>query len=100
MAEISAWTSESSGSLRPTVELSEQGHRTVHGMIEEIEAIDQAVRRLDSSLELINEIADQTNLLALNAAIEASAWAPPARGLLGGGRRDPLAGGGLGRDGR
>jgi ABC-type transporter Mla subunit MlaD len=72
MAEISAWTSESSSSLRPTVELSEQGHRTVHGMIEEIDAIDQAVRRLDSSLELINEISDQTNLLALNAAIEAS----------------------------
>jgi ABC-type transporter Mla subunit MlaD len=72
MADISAWTSESSSSLRPTLDLSEQGHRTVHGMIEEINAIDQAVRRLDASLELINEIADQTNLLALNAAIEAS----------------------------
>jgi methyl-accepting chemotaxis protein len=72
MAEISAWTSESSEGLRPTLDMSEQGHRTVHGMIEEIGAIDQAVRRLDASLELINEIADQTNLLALNAAIEAS----------------------------
>jgi ABC-type transporter Mla subunit MlaD len=72
MADISAWTSESLSSLRPTLDLSEQGHRTVHGMIEEIGAIDQAVRRLDASLELINEIADQTNLLALNASIEAS----------------------------
>ncbi len=72
MAEISTWTSESSGGLQPTLDLSEQGHRTVHGMVEEIGAIDQAVRKLDASLELINEIADQTNLLALNAAIEAS----------------------------
>ena len=72
MADISGWTAESSGTLRPTLDLSDQGHRTVHGMVEEIGAIDQAVRRMDASLELINEIADQTNLLALNAAIEAS----------------------------
>ncbi len=72
MADISGWTAESSGTLRPTLDLSDQGHRTVHGMIEEIGAIDQAVRRMNASLELINEIADQTNLLALNAAIEAS----------------------------
>jgi len=80
MAEISTWTGESSASLRPTLDLSEQGHRTVHGMIDEIGAIDQAVRRLDASLELINEIADQTNLLALNAAIEASRLGNSASG--------------------
>ncbi len=80
MAQISSWTSESSDGLRPTLDLSEQGHRTVYGMVEEIGAIDQAVRRLDSSLELINEIADQTNLLALNAAIEASRLGTSATG--------------------
>jgi ABC-type transporter Mla subunit MlaD len=80
MAEISAWTRESAQGLRPTLDLSEQGHRTVHGMIGEIVAIDQAVHRLDASLELINEIADQTNLLALNAAIEASRVGTAATG--------------------
>jgi ABC-type transporter Mla subunit MlaD len=80
MAQISAWTSESADGLQPTLDLSEQGHRTVHGMVEEIGAIDQAVRRLDASLDLINEIADQTNLLALNAAIEASRLGTSATG--------------------
>jgi hypothetical protein len=80
MAQISSWTTESSSGLRPTLDLSEQGHRTVHGMIDEIGALDQAVRRLDASLELINEIADQTNLLALNAAIEASRLGTAATG--------------------
>ncbi len=80
MAQISSWTSESSDGLRPTMDLSDQGRRTVHGMVEEIGAIDQAVRRLDASLELINEIADQTNLLALNAAIEASRLGTSATG--------------------
>jgi methyl-accepting chemotaxis protein len=72
MAEISARTDESSGTLRHSLEGSGQGGRAVRRMIEEMAAIDQAARKMDSSLELINEISDQTNLLALNASIEAS----------------------------
>ncbi|MBA7623255.1 hypothetical protein ES703_30649 [subsurface metagenome] len=72
MAKISDSTDISVKSVKRTVEFSESGNLIVHRVIDEILAIHEVVEQMDSSLELINEIADQTNLLALNANIEAS----------------------------
>jgi len=72
MAGISSSTNGSANALKQTLDISDHGQSMVHRMVDEIGAITEAVQRMDSAMELINEIADQTNLLALNAAIEAS----------------------------
>ncbi len=72
MGRITESTNRSAQSIRQTLDVSTRGNQTMHRMIAEISDIHEVAEHMDSSLDLINEIADQTNLLALNAAIEAS----------------------------
>ncbi|BDU40790.1 putative Methyl-accepting chemotaxis protein [Vibrio nigripulchritudo MADA3029] len=64
-------------SARSTDALSQKVQEAVSVVTE----LNQATKRIESVLEVINDIADQTNLLALNAAIEAARAGASGRGF-------------------
>jgi methyl-accepting chemotaxis protein len=78
-----------------SLDQTEQGHRSVDGLIEEVAQVENTVHQIAVSVkefvdstrsiagmtQQVKEIADQTNLLALNAAIEAARAGEQGRGF-------------------
>lgn len=100
--EVSVTTQEVSNSLEFVAEISqsstqaaEQGATVIGAAINSIEEIgvilnsaaghiqqlEEASTKIDSVMDIINDIAEQTNLLALNAAIEAARAGEQGRGF-------------------
>ena len=61
--------------------MAEEGGRVVHEAVNAINEINEASRRIEEIITVINEIAFQTNLLALNAAVEAARAGEQGRGF-------------------
>ncbi len=61
--------------------LAEDGGRIVGQMVDQMQAIDAASRRITDIIAVIEGIAFQTNMLALNAAVEAARAGEQGRGF-------------------
>ncbi|MEQ8397861.1 methyl-accepting chemotaxis protein [Thalassobaculum sp.] len=72
--EISSKISQSSSRAREAADQAETTNQRV-------ESLEQAARRIDTVVTLIQDIAEQTNLLALNATIEAARAGEAGKGF-------------------
>lgn len=72
--EISSQTQRSTETVRESVKLTQDGDRSAA-------ALQQAVERVQSAVDIINTIAGQINLLALNATIESARAGEAGRGF-------------------
>jgi methyl-accepting chemotaxis protein len=61
--------------------MAEAGGQTVGSMVDQMQAIDTASRRVTEIIGVIESIAFQTNILALNAAVEAARAGEQGRGF-------------------
>jgi methyl-accepting chemotaxis protein len=64
-----------------TMKMAEDGGRVVYGAVSAINEINDASKKIESIISVINEISFQTNLLALNAAVEAARAGEQGRGF-------------------
>jgi methyl-accepting chemotaxis protein len=64
-----------------TSQMAEDGGNVVYGAVSAINEINEASKKIEEIISVINEIAFQTNLLALNAAVEAARAGEQGRGF-------------------
>ena len=76
--EITATIQQISRGAANQAELAENSFSEVHKMSD---IVDQTLRDIENTLQVIEDIADQTNILALNAAIEAARAGEYGRGF-------------------
>jgi methyl-accepting chemotaxis protein len=79
--ELNATSAEITRQTADSAKLTEQTVKQAKGAAGEVSALNEAVRRIDSIVALINKVAGQTNLLALNATIEAARAGEQGKGF-------------------
>ena len=79
--QTSDHTSEASTVARQNAEVASEGGRTMHDVMQTMEAIRVSSSRIGEIIGTIDGIAFQTNILALNAAVEAARAGEQGRGF-------------------
>jgi methyl-accepting chemotaxis protein len=79
--QTSDHTSEASTVARQNAEVAGEGGRTMHDVMQTMEAIRVSSSRIGEIIGTIDGIAFQTNILALNAAVEAARAGEQGRGF-------------------
>lgn len=74
-------SSQANGLSRDTQQAADQGCTQMDEMVQAMDEIQTAGKRIDQIIGAIDEITSQTNLLALNAAIEAARAGETGRGF-------------------
>jgi aerotaxis receptor len=72
---------QAAGLATDAVERARRSSQVVHQVVDTMQGIDQASRRIGEIIQVIDGIAFQTNILALNAAVEAARAGDHGRGF-------------------